>query len=100
MSPTSGSSQILNQHRNQIADPQILKKMKEFAGNKTVSQLVSDDLLQKQKRLESGLQYHQDMNNFMNESKKAAKANAADRSSPYIPSYLQGKNVFERARNN
>ena len=32
-----------------VPDPNVLKKMREFAGDKTISQLVSDDLKEKQR---------------------------------------------------
>ena len=99
-SPTSFESKTRpNQGGGNVADPQILKKMKDFAGDKTVSQYVSEDLKQKQKRLEAGLQYHQEMsriNNIMTESKKQSQLKN-ELNSPYLPSYLQGKNVFDKS---
>ncbi len=74
--------------------------MKDFAAIKTVSQLVSDDLKQKQKRMEVGIQYHQEIGtrNFLNYYKKQAQM-YTDLNCPYLPSYLQERNAFDKSNN-
>ena len=78
-----------------LVDAQTLKKMKEFAGDKTISQYISDDLKEKQLNIEKSIQNFDKFSaNPILNSKNAHHQKLFDLNSPYIPSFLQQKNVF------
>ena len=60
LSPTSSSSLARDQQRGMLADPAVLQKMRTFAEDKMVSPLISDDLKERQRKLDAGLHYFLD----------------------------------------